>query len=167
MILPFPRQDQIFLTMFLFNVRVYGILINDRNEVLISDERTENVSFTKFPGGGLEYGEGLIDALKREYLEETGMEVEVIKHIYTTDFFEKSSFNDSQIISIYYQVEQKNNVELNIRTKSFDFTEKSLEGKLQAFRLIPLNKLQENDLTFKTDQVAWVEFLKNIDKIQL
>ncbi len=110
MILPFPRQDQIFLTMFLFNVRVYGILINDRNEVLISDERTENVSFTKFPGGGLEYGEGLIDALKREYLEETGMEVEVIKHIYTTDFFEKSSFNDSQIISIYYQVEQKNNV---------------------------------------------------------
>ncbi|HCU44150.1 MAG TPA: NUDIX hydrolase, partial [Sphingobacterium sp.] len=50
--------------MFPFNVRVYGILINDNNEVLISDEKTENVSFTKFPGGGLEYGEGLLDALK-------------------------------------------------------------------------------------------------------
>lgn len=153
--------------MFLFNVRVYGILINKNNEVLISDEQTENVSFTKFPGGGLEYGEGLIDALKREYLEETGMEIEVVKHIYTTDFYEKSSFNESQIISIYYQVKQINDTQLNIRTKSFDFTEKSLEGKLQAFRLIGLKDLQKNDLTFKTDQVAWVEFLKNIDKIQL
>jgi hypothetical protein len=95
------------------------------------------------------------------------MEVEVTKHIYTTDFYEKSSFNESQIISIYYQVEQKNDIVLNIRTKSFDFTEKSLEGKLQAFRLIPLNDLKENDLTFKTDRVAWVEFLKSLDKIQL
>ena len=150
--------------MFLFNVRVYGILINSNDEVLISDERTENVSFTKFPGGGLEYGEGLIDALKREFLEETGMEVEVIKHIYTTSFFEKSSFNESQIISIYYQVEQKNDVKLNIKTQSFDFTEKSIEGKLQSFRLINLNKLEENELTFKTDKVAWMEFLKILDK---
>jgi len=153
--------------MFLFNVRVYGILINENNEVLISDESTENVSFTKFPGGGLEYGEGLIDALKREYMEETGMEIEVIKHIYTTDFYEKSSFNESQIISIYYQVRAKSEINLNIKTKSFDFTEKSIEGKLQAFRLIPLKQLQEIDLTFKTDQVAWVEFLKNMDNFQL
>ncbi len=153
--------------MFLFNVRVYGILMNDRDEVLISDERTENVSFTKFPGGGLEYGEGIIDALKREYLEETGMHIEVLEHIYTTDFFEKSSFNESQIISIYYLVKAINNVNLNIRENSFDFTEKSIEGKLQAFRLIPRLDLKENDLTFKTDKVAWVEFLKIRDKIQL
>ena len=153
--------------MYLFNVRVYGILVNEHGEVLISDERTENVSFTKFPGGGLEYGEGLLDALKREYMEETGLEIEVVKHIYTTDFWEKSSFNDSQIISIYYQVHPINKVELNIKTKIFDFTEKSVEGKLQSFRLMPVEKLRQNDLTFKTDQVAWVEFLKNIDKIQL
>ena len=153
--------------MYLFNVRVYGILVNEQGEVLISDERTENVSFTKFPGGGLEYGEGLLDALKREYMEETGLEVEVLKHIYTTDFWEKSSFNDSQIISIYYQVNPINKVELNIKTKKFDFTEKSVEGKLQSFRLIPLDKLKSEDLTFKTDQVAWVEFLKTVDKIEL
>ncbi|WKK57245.1 MULTISPECIES: NUDIX domain-containing protein [unclassified Sphingobacterium] len=153
--------------MYLFNVRVYGILVNEHGEVLISDERTENVSFTKFPGGGLEYGEGLLDALKREYMEETGLEIEVVKHIYTTDFWEKSSFNDSQIISIYYQVHPINKVELNIKTKIFDFTEKSVEGKLQSFRLMPVEKLRQNDLTFKTDQVAWVEFLKTLDKIQL
>lgn len=145
--------------MFLFNVRVYGILINDKNQVLISDERTENVSFTKFPGGGLEYGEGLIDALKREFMEETGMQIEVIQHIYTTDFYEKSSFNESQIISIYYQVETKVPMQLSIRDQVFDFTEKSREGKLQAFRLVAVDSLQEKDLTFLTDQVAWREFL--------
>lgn len=153
--------------MFLFNVRVYGILINEHGEVLISDERTENVSFTKFPGGGLEYGEGLIDALKREFMEETGMEIEVLQHIYTTDFYEKSSFNESQIISIYYLVRNLTQINLDIRSICFDFTEKSIEGKLQAFRLIPIKKLQEKELTFKTDKVAWVEFLKIADKIQL
>lgn len=145
--------------MFPFNVRVYGILINEKNQVLISDESTENVSFTKFPGGGLEYGEGLIDALKREFMEETGMLIEVIQHIYTTDFYEKSSFNESQILSIYYQVEAKDAMQLNIRDQIFDFTEKSREGKLQAFRLVAIDSLQEKDLTFRTDQVAWREFL--------
>ncbi len=153
--------------MYLFNVRVYGILVNERGEVLISDERTENVSFTKFPGGGLEYGEGLLDALKREYQEETGMEIEVLRHIYTTDFWEKSSFNESQIISIYYQVRCLNEVDLKIRTEVFDFREESIEGKLQSFRLIPLNVLQAKDFTFKTDQVAWIEFLKVAGKMEL
>src|SRR5690606_26572457 len=147
--------------MFLFNIRVYGILINDKNEVLISDERTENVSFTKFPGGGLEYGEGLIEALKREYIEETGMDIEVIKHLYTTDFYEKSSFNESQIISIYYLIKSLTPTYPKINTKSFDFSEKSIEGKSQSFRLVPVSKLKTEDFTFKTDQVAWEEFLNS------
>ncbi|RZK13557.1 MAG: NUDIX hydrolase, partial [Flavobacterium sp.] len=49
-----------------FNVRVYGVLINHDNQVLISDEQSGGRTFSKFPGGGLELGEGLIDALKRE-----------------------------------------------------------------------------------------------------
>lgn len=144
-----------------FNVRVYGILLNDTQEILISDERTENVSFTKFPGGGLEYGEGIIDALKREFIEECGFEIEIVKHIYTTDFYEKSSFNESQIISIYYQVKTQLPLQLDIKQKAFDFDEQSsFEGKDQAFRLIQLNKLSTDEFTFKTDKVAWEEFLR-------
>ena len=51
----------------LFNIRVYGILINDKKQVLVSDEFIRGSYYTKFPGGGLEYGEGLIEALKREH----------------------------------------------------------------------------------------------------
>ncbi len=36
--------------MYKFNVRVYGLLINDRNEILISDEQEYGMQFIKFPG---------------------------------------------------------------------------------------------------------------------
>ncbi|SRR5690606_27320796 len=150
--------------MYLFNVRVYGILVDQYDRVLISDERTQNVAFTKFPGGGLEYGEGLIDALKREFWEECKLEIDIVQHVYTTDFFEKSSFNNSQILSIYYQVKALNSFELQLKEKPFDFDLDIHTEKQEAFRLIDSNLLKQNDLTFKTDQVAWSAFqeIKNI-----
>ncbi len=153
--------------MYPFNVRVYGILINADNQVLISDERTENVSFTKFPGGGLEYGEGLIDALKREFLEECNLAVDIKSHLYTTDFWEKSSFNESQIISIYYEVEALEPFSFELHQEKFDFDMSTKEVKQEAFRLVPIEKLCPSDLTFKTDQIAWETFLKNTEKMRL
>lgn len=141
-----------------FNVRVYGLLITDTKEILISDEKTLNVSFTKFPGGGLEYGEGLIDALKREFMEECQLEIDIVRHIYTTDFYEKSSFNDSQIISIYYQIQAKSPILFDIKTSPFDFSKEKQQEKMEVFRFIPIDGLQEADLTFKTDQMAWHQF---------
>src|SRR5699024_12306370 len=87
-----------------FNIRVYGILIDQNDRILISDERKQKVMFTKFPGGGLEYGEGIIDALKREYMEECDLPIVLVSHVYTTDFFEKSSFDESNLISILFLV---------------------------------------------------------------
>ncbi len=142
-----------------FNVRVYGLLINNRNEVLISDELSGGRMFSKFPGGGLELGEGLIDALKREFMEECNAEVEVLGHLYTTDFYEQSSFNDSQILSIYYMVREVHPLLLNFKTKPFDFD----EGALQAFRWIALDELKTDDVTFKTDKNAIELLLKQYD----
>jgi ADP-ribose pyrophosphatase YjhB (NUDIX family) len=136
--------------MALFNVRVYGLLINERNEVLISDEQEYGYRFTKFPGGGLELGEGLIDGLKREFMEECNAEVEVLDHFYTTDFYVKSAFNDSQIISVYYWVKNLTSLDLNFKTKVFDFD--GTGEVLQAFRWIPLADLKVDEVTFPIDQ---------------
>ncbi|TSJ39298.1 NUDIX domain-containing protein [Mucilaginibacter corticis] len=136
--------------MYQFNVRVYGLLINDQQEILISDEQEYGMQFTKFPGGGLEYGEGMTEGLKREFVEECNAEVEVISHFYTTDFFVKSAFNDSQIISVYYLVKNIAPLDLVIKTIPFDFDG---EGDvLQSFRWIKLQDLKESDFTFPIDQ---------------
>ena len=146
--------------MYQFNVRVYGLLVNDQNQVLISDEQEYGIQFTKFPGGGLEYGEGLIEGLKREFVEECNVEVEVINHFYTTDFFVKSAFNDSQIISVYYLVKNLSPLNLMFKTVQFDFDG---EGEvLQSFRWIDLAQLSEEDVTFPTDKYVVKLLINNI-----
>lgn len=144
--------------MYPFNVRIYGLLINDKSEVLISDEQGFGMKFSKFPGGGLEFGEGLIDGLKREFMEECNMPVEAIRHFYTTDFFIKSIFNESQLVCVYYLVKNVVPIDLVIKTTPFDF---DAEGDvLQAFRWIRISDLKKEDLTFPLDQHV-VELLRN------
>ena len=84
-----------------FNVRVYGILVH-KGRLLVSDEWINGARVVKFPGGGLEFGEGTIDCLQREWREEFDVEIEVTEHFYTTDYFQPSLFDNSQVISIYY-----------------------------------------------------------------
>ena len=141
-----------------FNVRVYGSLINNQNEFLLSDEREYGMKFTKFPGGGVELGEGLIEALKREFMEECYAEIEVLSHFYTTDFYEKSSFNDSQVLSVYYLVKEVFPLQLGFKTAVFDFD----EDQNQSFRWRKITDITEDDVTFKTDK-AVVSLLKNLN----
>ncbi len=143
--------------MYKFNVRVYGLMINEQNQILLSDEEEYGFRFSKFPGGGLEFGEGLIDALKREFVEECNAEIEVLEHFYTTDFFIQSVFNDSQIISVYYIVKPLAELNLNCKESAFDFDAK--EDIMQAFRWKSLSELNMDDVTFPTDQRV-IELIK-------
>src|SRR6476660_8702902 len=107
--------------MSIITLRVYGLLVNEQKQVLVSDEYIRGDYFTKLPGGGLEFGEGTRDCLKREFMEETGLTVEIAEHIYTTDFFQISAFNNKdQIISIYYRVKATEPIQLETKTKPFD-----------------------------------------------
>lgn len=133
-----------------FNIRVYGILLNPDGGVLISDEFERNTRFTKFPGGGMEIGESTIEALKREFMEECSMEIKVGKHLYTTDFYVRSIFNDSQVISIYYQVFNVYPIELGIKTRVFDF--EGTGETLQSFRWVLLKDLTPEMMTFETEK---------------
>ncbi|NNE62853.1 MAG: NUDIX domain-containing protein, partial [Gammaproteobacteria bacterium] len=87
-----------------FNIRVYMLLLDEnRSNVLVSDEILFGDYFTKFPGGGLEYGEGIIDCLHREAQEELGQDIEIVRQLYTTESFQPSLFKpDDQIICVYY-----------------------------------------------------------------
>jgi len=139
-----------------FNVRVYGLLINSYNEILLSTERRGDFSFTKFPGGGLEFGEGAHDCLKREFVEELGVEIEIKSHFYTTDFFQTSTFSsEEQIISIYYLIAIPKTKEIKNGEKALD----TAKGNLHFFHWHDIETLLENDLTFPIDRKV-LELLK-------
>ncbi len=142
-----------------FNIRVYGILINENKEILVADETRFGIQFTKFPGGGLEFGEGTRDCLKRECLEELGQEVEILDHVYTTDFFQISAFNKTnQLISIYYFIKLISPAIFRVSAKKFDF--ENLIPGAESFRWIPLNQISEKDFTFPVDKKV-AEMIKN------
>jgi 8-oxo-dGTP diphosphatase len=144
----------------MFNIRVYGILLGKNKEVLVSDEFIRGNQYTKFPGGGLEPGEGTRDCLKREFLEEMDLKVLVTDHFYTTDFFQMSAFNpEQQIISIYYQVEALEEIRVPIRTKLFDFDEAQMEvyrrtGETETFRFIPWESFSAESVSLPIDKVV-------------
>ncbi len=149
--------------MALFNVRVYGLLFDENKRLLVSDEFIRGNYYTKLPGGGLEIGEGTRDCLKREFLEETGLEVEVGEHIYTTDFFQISAFNNKdQIISVYYSVSTSQPLIVKTNTLPFQFTPDQVadpQGESEVFRWIEWDSLSENDMSLPIDKVV-IQLLK-------
>lgn len=155
--------------MFNFNVRVYGILKDSNNRVLVSDEFIRGEFFTKFPGGGLEFGEGTRDCLKREFMEETALEVVVGEHIYTTDHFQLSAFNkDHQILSIYYFVSTAEPIVLETKTKIFDFLPEQLTDntkEYEVFRWIDWEDFTEETVHLPLDKIA-VRMVKELHSAQ-
>ncbi|MBW8331359.1 MAG: NUDIX domain-containing protein [Prolixibacteraceae bacterium] len=134
-----------------FTIRVYGLIANDRKEVLVTDEFQLNMKMTKFPGGGLDFGEGTIDCLKREMMEECKQEIEDIQHFYTTDFFQKALFwEDHQLISIYYLARLKEPIKFRVSSNAFDFHE-MVNGN-QSFRWVSAESLNPDEFTFPIDK---------------
>jgi 8-oxo-dGTP diphosphatase len=133
-----------------FNIRVYGIVLNQGN-ILLTDEYQLGIRMTKFPGGGMEYGEGTLDCLTREFREETGQEVRVKEHIYTTDYFQPTMLlpEPQQLISIYYRVELPDYTLLKSSLKPFDF---ELAEGAQSFRWLPLADLKPSTMTLPVDK---------------
>jgi len=144
--------------MSLISIRVYGLLINEHRQVLLSDEFIRGQYYTKFPGGGLEFGEGLRDGLKREFQEELQLNVEVSDHIYTTDFYQQSAFNPNhQILSVYYHVHPLEPVRVALRKKAFDFDAAQLAvyektQQTETFRYIDWNDFSGEALSLPIDK---------------
>ena len=144
----------------LFNVRVYGILLNENKQVLVSDEYIRGKYYTKFPGGGLEFGEGTRDCLQREFKEEMNLDVRVGDHIYTTDIFQMSAFKtDDQIIAIYYFVHALEPISVTIKTTEFDFDESQLQiyqqtQQIETVRFIDWEKFFPEVITLPIDKIV-------------
>ena len=133
-----------------FTQRTYGILINKKQEVLISDEFRFGRYFRKFPGGGVEKGEGILDALKREFKEELSLEIDSHEFLFFNDYFQQSSFDPNlQVTCFYYVVKCSGAQDLKLESYEIPLTE---DGEKQQW--ISINELNIETLTFPIDRDA-------------
>jgi 8-oxo-dGTP diphosphatase len=80
-------------------LRVCGLCWQE-DSLLLVKHQMGNSGFWAPPGGGLEYGEHLEDALKREFLEETGLEVAVEKFLFCCEFIK----NPLHAVELFFEV---------------------------------------------------------------
>lgn len=140
-----------------FNIRVYGIWIDKSKGVLVSDELIRGKEYVKFPGGGLEFGEGTRDCLKREFMEEMNLPIRVDEHIYTTDFFQQSAFRaEDQIISIYYYVTPLTEPDLSqVHTDTpAEYETGKPHADQESFRFIAFSEFSEHHLSLPIDKIV-------------
>lgn len=131
-----------------FNIRVYGICEIAEN-FLVTDEIIDGYRMTKFVGGGVEWGEGVRDALIREFKEECEVDILETEHFYTTEQFQESAFRSGdQLISIYYRVKIDGPHAIPIVQEPFE----NLNNNQQCFRWVHKTMLINEHFTFPLDQ---------------
>lgn len=142
-----------------FTIRAYGLLSSTGADgamrMLVADELIKGKRVTKFPGGGLEYGEGLKECIVREILEEVGVEALDVEHFYTTDFFQQSAFHTVplQVVSVYYTFRVSD--ESAIRAVGEPFEGITGADDQEVFRWAPLWQRAEDAVTLPIERVVW------------
>ena len=148
-----------------FNIRVYLLLLDElEDSLLLSDEIVRGDYFTKFPGGGLEYGESLLDCLQREAREELGHEVEVLRQFHTSESFQRSTFaHQDQLICIYYECRLpraaggRREPGFRIAERPFDFVDH--REREESFRWRRLDQIDPVELSLPLDREVLTRLL--------
>lgn len=132
------------------NIRVYAIYLNENNEIMALDEGYAGEKLIKLPGGGLEFGEGTLDCLHREFAEELNLKINVVDHFYTQEDFLVSRFRENeQLLTIYYKVDIINLHELEI-----------LDNSIENVKWISLH--EEDPLQLPIDKIVFQKLKENL-----
>lgn len=89
-----------------FSCRIYGVL-REGGRVLLTRSRYKDTTFVNFPGGAVEIGEAPAEALRREFREETGLEIDARRVLYASEAAHLSTAAPIQIVSLYWLVERR------------------------------------------------------------
>lgn len=103
------------------HVGCYGIVRDKERVLLIKKARGAYKGKLDLPGGGIEYGETTSDTIKREFLEEVGIDIQkfslkTVVTNYVVWNLDETHLEDLQHIAIIYDVEVSENDIEKIKT---------------------------------------------------
>ncbi|MBQ8279438.1 MAG: NUDIX hydrolase [Roseburia sp.] len=128
----------------IYKVRATGILIENNSLLLVQQKLSNNKNWS-LPGGRVEPGETLEQALIREMKEETGLDVEPIRMLYVCDV--EASANT--VLHITFLTKRVGG-EITLPTNEFD------ENPIHDVRFISIDALPQYGFSKK-----FIELLKN------
>jgi len=86
-------------------IRVAGFLLNEKNELLLVKHQKHGREYWLLPGGGVEYGETLKQALDREFVAEVVLKEKVQNIVLVHDSIHPGG--DRHIVNIYFKIKAK------------------------------------------------------------
>jgi len=123
-------------------VRVCGILKNEDGILLIKHEGIGPLGYLwSPPGGGVNFGEGLSASLKREFLEETNLNIEVGEHLFTNEHIDEQHHAIELFFKVYHR---SGNLKLGIDPEVSDIDQIISEARFLGKE--ELNRLPKNAL---------------------
>ncbi|MBV7441640.1 NUDIX hydrolase [Weeksellaceae bacterium TAE3-ERU29] len=132
-----------------FTIRIYGILVEDNKLMRLKEPYWGEILY-KFPGGGLEYGEGSLECLARELKEELNLELDTAELFYVQEDFIRSKFkNNEQLFTVYYRITCKNTADLKI-----------IDESIEEVNWIDLKDLSPDLMTLPVDKIVVEKLLK-------
>ena len=143
------------------NVRVYMMVTRldpstGKPQVLVSYERLPMGGVMKFPGGGLEWGEGTTACLRREALEELGQPVEVERLVHVSQRAHISSFDpNQQVLAVHYAARLEGEVGFEDDGVLDDVFGKRVPMMHQRLGWRDVHSLETREFQFASDREAW------------
>jgi 8-oxo-dGTP diphosphatase len=128
-------------------IRAAAVIIED-DRILMVAHKKKNDIYWLLPGGGVEYGEPLDTALKRELKEELDISIEVFEPVIICDSIDP--FGKRHILNICFKSKRlPGNLKLGKDKRLFDFNFMTIEEIKKAMIYPPLgdeiSKLMEGD----------------------
>jgi len=114
-------------------IRVTGLLIED-NKILVLEQKTSDRKYT-IPGGGVEDGETLEQAMKREFKEETGLTIKPDRILYISEYNKDDNTHVIEIAFTVSRIDKTEKVMLGNEPGSSDHV-------ISNFKIIPISELE-------------------------